>query len=113
MAFTHAEKRRQRTCPVPFMVALWVAWSAVALMVHPTEGHAQSAPTIASVEMECDLEGCSDPVQVETWLDLAGLYPGRALTDDALRVARTRLLKTSLFESVEFQRRETSAGRWR
>jgi outer membrane protein insertion porin family len=110
MAFTDAEKRRHWTRQAPFMVGLWAAWIAVVLVVHPAEGQAQSAPTIASVEMNCDLEGCSDPVQVETWLDLAGLYPGRTLTDEALTVARSRLLKTSLFESVEFQRRETSAG---
>ncbi len=121
MAFTDAENGRNRGPGILASVGVWLAVIVGLISVQAVEvdaqaepgdraGAAAETPTIGSVEMNCDLERCTDPVQVEKWLDLAGLYPGRPLTARVLEIARSRLLKTSLFESVDFQRRQTSTG---
>ena len=60
---------------------------------------------IASVELVCDIERCSDPVASEKLLKLAGLNAGRALNAQTLEIARSRLQKTGLFSEVEFEKR--------
>ena len=69
------------------------------------EGEAPKSPevVIADVEMTCDIEQCDNPVNVEKYLDIAGLYAGRLFSEETLEVARTRLQKTGLFESITFE----------
>ncbi len=65
---------------------------------------------VADVEMSCDLEACSNPITVDKYLDIAGLYAGRRFDERLLETARKRLEQTGLFESIEFRTRRASEG---
>ncbi len=75
-----------------------------------TPPSAASSSQIAEVELQCDLSLCSDPVESETFLNLAALYPGRTLDDRTLEIARNRLVKTGVFRQVNFEREPTVGG---
>jgi outer membrane protein assembly factor BamA len=57
---------------------------------------------VVHIEFECDLALCDDPVVVEKFRDLAGLYVGMRLSEQALRRAEQRLAKTGFFEAIEW-----------
>jgi outer membrane protein insertion porin family len=59
-------------------------------------------PVIADIEMTCDLEECGNPINIDKYLDIAGLYVGRRFDQNLLETARKRLRQTGLFESMEF-----------
>jgi len=112
------------TPPLRYRLAGMLAGIAVVLAAATTVGQettssgpagqggedSSEGPVIADVEMTCDLVECENPLNIDKYLDIAGLYVGREFGDRVLATARKRLEQTGLFESIEFQTRERSPG---
>ncbi len=61
---------------------------------------AQQGEPVVSIEFDCDLDLCDNPVAVDKMRDLAGLYVGMTFSAEALRRAENRLAKTGFFETI-------------
>ena len=59
---------------------------------------------IARVEFGCDLPACNDPIAVDAFREITGLYIGQPFSIEALRRAETRLAKTGFFESMRVEK---------
>ena len=93
-------------------VALSAIVPATSVGAQPADEPAddQPAPVISRVSLECDLPLCSDPTEVDKFLDIAGIYPGRNDTEALRQFAAQRLEKTGVFKEITFERRSVAAG---
>lgn len=55
---------------------------------------------IGRVDFSCDLPTCRDPIAVDAFREISGLFVGQEYTTTALRLAQTRLAKTGFFERL-------------
>ncbi len=56
---------------------------------------------VYSIDLDCDLDLCDNPVTVDKLRDLAGLYVGMDFSRKAIRIAEQRLAKTGFFAKID------------
>lgn len=59
---------------------------------------------IARIDITCDLPACRDPIAIEAFREITGLYIGQPYSTAALRRAQTRLAKTGFFEAFTVEK---------
>ncbi len=59
---------------------------------------------VAQIDLVCDLELCRNPVAVDRFKELSGLYVGQNFSSQAQQRAQERLAKTGFFQTLEFNK---------
>lgn len=59
---------------------------------------------IAQIELDCDLELCRNPVAIDRFKELSGLFVGQSYSFEAQQRAQERLAKTGFFQKLEFNK---------
>lgn len=60
---------------------------------------------IGRVDFSCDLPTCRNPLSIEAFLEIMGLYIGQQYSTEALRRAERRLAKTGFFDKLTVEKR--------
>lgn len=60
---------------------------------------------IGRIDITCDLPVCQNPIGVEAFREITGLYIGQAYRTETLRTAEVRLAKTGFFDSIAVEKR--------
>lgn len=70
----------------------------------PAEDAQLQGKRIGRVQFDCDLPACRDPVAVEAFREITGLYVGQTYTTQVLRRAEIRLAKTGFFDALQVEK---------
>jgi outer membrane protein insertion porin family len=80
------------------------ASAQIPIEIEEADADLQGKP-IGRIDFTCDLPVCQNPIGIEAFREIMGLYIGQAYSTEALRNAEVRLAKTGFFDAIEVEKR--------